>query len=505
MADQQPKPDLLAGVALDAIPASGLLAGTIGTRDAVLVRDGDAIRAVGAKCTHLGAPLAQGMLVGGELRCPWHHACFDVASGRAAKAPAFDPLPVWPVAVEDGRARVTQAEPVAPPRAAIVLAEGPFVIVGGGAAGFAAAVALKEGAPRARVTVVSDDDHAPYDRTILTKDYLDGKFGDDRLPIAQTDLAGLGVELRLSTAVARVDRARREVVLADGEALPYAKLLLATGAEPIRPDLPGADGDHVRVLRSLADCRAVLARIGTAKEIVVLGASFIGLEAAASLRSRGLSVTVVSPEEAPTAAVFGQAASDAIMAVHRAKGVAFRLGREVQAIGAGDVTLDDGERLPADLVVLGTGVFPRTALAEAAGLAVDDGVVVDAHLRTSDPDVFAAGDIARWPDPHTGRDIRVEHWVVAQRQGQAAAAAMLGRPEAFAAVPFFWSKHFDLSLRYIGHAGRDAEVAVDGSPADRDATIAFSRGGRVEAVATMGRDVESLEREAAMERAVAAR
>lgn len=504
MADDQPKPDLLAGVALDAIPASGLLAGTIGGRDAVLVRDGDAFRAVGAKCTHLGAPLAKGLLVGGELRCPWHHACFDVASGRAVKAPAFDPLPVWPVAVEHGRARVTQAEPMVPPRPAIALAEGPFVIVGGGAAGYAAAVALKEGAPRARVVVLSDDGHAPYDRTILTKDYLDGKFGDDRLPIAKADLAGLGVELRLSTAVARIDRERREVVLETGEALPYAKLLLATGAEPKRPDLPGAEADHVRVLRSLDDCRAVLARIGVAEHVVVLGASFIGLETAASLRSRGVAVTVVSSEEAPTAKVFGEEVSKAVMEAHRGKGVAFRLGHEARAIGTRDVTLDDGTVLPADLVVLGIGVEPRTGLAEAAGLTVKDGVVVDANLRTSDPDVYAAGDIARWPDPHTGRDIRVEHWVVAQRQGQVAAANMLGHPTAFAEVPFFWSKHFDLSLRYVGHAGKGDEVAVDGAPAKRDATVTFSRDGRAVAVATMGRDLESLEREAAMERAAAA-
>ena len=504
MADDQPKPDLLAGVALDAVPESGLLAGTIGTHDAVLVRDGGTFRAVGAKCTHLGAPMAKGLLVGGELRCPWHHACFDIASGRAAKAPAFDPLPVWPVAIEEGRARVTQAEPLAAPRRAIALAEGPFVIVGGGAAGYAAAVALKEGAPRARVVVLSDEDHAPYDRTILTKDYLDGKFGDDRLPISKVDLAGLGVELRLSTAVSRIDRGRHEVVIEGGEALPYAKLLIATGAAPKRPDLPGADADHVRVLRSLADCRAVLARIGAAKTVVLLGASFIGLETAASLRSRGLAVTVVSPEEAPTAKVFGDAVSEAVMEAHRGKGVEFRLGREATAIGARHVTLDDGSRLPADLVVLGIGVEPRTGLAEAAGLTVADGIVVDANLRTSDPDVYAAGDVARWPDPHTGRDIRVEHWVVAQRQGQAAAANMLGQPTPFAEVPFFWSKHFDLSLRYVGHAGEGDRPAVDGSPAKRDAAVTFSRDGRVEAVATIGRDLESLEREAAMERAAAA-
>ena len=504
MADEQDKPDLLAGVALDAFPPSGLLPGAIGDRDALLVRDGDAVRAIGAKCTHLGAPMAQGLLVGGELRCPWHHACFSTATGRATKAPAFDPLPVWPVAVEGGRVRVTQAEPMTPPRPEVALVEGPFVVLGGGAAGHAAALALKEGAPRARCILLSDDDHAPYDRTILTKDYLDGTFGDEHLPIGRASLDGLGVELRLSTSVERIDRARREVVLAGGEAVPYAKLLIATGSEPKRPDVPGADRDHVRVLRSLADCRAILARLGTTERVVVLGSSFIGLEAAASLVSRGVPVTVVTPEQAPTAEVFGAAVSDAIMAAHRDQGVAFALGREAKAIGPDSVTLDDGSVLPADLVVVGIGVAPRTGLAEAAGLAVDDGVVVDARLRTADPAIYAAGDIARWPDPHTGRAIRVEHWVVAQRQGQVAAANMLGGDVPFSEVPFFWSKHFDLAVRYVGHAGTDDAVTVDGSPAQRDATVSFSRDGRVEAVATVGRDLEALERARAMEGAVAA-
>lgn len=494
MAEPQDKPDLLRGVPLDAIPESGLLPGTVGGRDALLVRTADGLRAVGAKCTHLGAPLAKGLLVGGELRCPWHHACFDTATGRATEAPAFDPLPVWPVVVEGGRVRVAASEPVAPAPADTVEADGPFVVLGGGAAGHAAALALKEGAPGARCILVSEDAHAPYDRTILTKDYLDGKFGDDHLPIGAASLEDLGVEVRLSTTVDAIDRERRELRLAGGETIPYAKLLIATGSEAKRPEMPGAEQDHVRVLRSLADCRAVLARIGTATSVVVLGSSFIGLEAAASLRSRGIDVTVVTPEQAPTADVFGPDVSAAIMAVHRAKGVAFRLGRQVASISADAVHLDDGTRLPADLVVAGIGVSPRTALARAAGLADDDGVPVDRHLRTADPAVYAAGDVARWPDPRTGRDIRVEHWVVAQRQGQVAAANMLGRPTPFTDVPFFWSKHFDLSIRYVGHAEKGAAAEVDGRPADRDATVLFARDGRVEAVATLGRDLESLRR-----------
>ena len=503
MPDDQPKPDLLAGVPLDAIPDGGLLAGRIGERDAVLVRRGAVVRALGGQCTHLGAPMAEGLVVGDEVRCPWHHACFDAVSGRATRAPAFAPLPTWPVTVEGGRVWVTSAEPLPAPGAGTADDRGPFVIVGGGAAGYAAAVALKTQAPRARCIVLSGEPHAPYDRTLLTKDYLDGKFGDDRLPISAVTLESLGVELRLSARVTHVDRARAEVVLAGGEAVPYATLLLATGAEPKRLDVPGADQDHVHVLRSLDDCRAILKRAGAGTRVVVLGSSFIGLEAAASLRSRGLDVTVVTPETEPTAAVFGDAVSRAIMAVHRDKGVAFMTGRRAVAVGAADITLDDGARLPADLVVVGIGVSPRTDLAAAAGLAVDDGVRVDAHLRTSDPAIYAAGDIARWPDPHTGRDIRVEHWVVAQRQGEVAAANMLGGSEPFTAVPFFWTKHFDLSVRYVGHAGPAAEAVVEGSPADRDAAVWFKAHGRTEALATLGRDPLSLAYERDVERSAA--
>lgn len=501
MPDDQDRPDLLSGVALEAIPDGGLLAGRIGGQEAVLVRHGTDVRALGGRCTHLGAPLAQGLVVGGEVRCPWHHACFDAASGRATRAPAFAPLPTWPVTVEGGRVRVTSAEPLPAAGPGPAGNSGPFVIVGGGAAGYAAAVALKTGAPGARCIVLSDDEHAPYDRTLLTKDYLDGKFGDDRLPISAVTLDSLGVELRLATRVERIDRARAQVVLAGGETVPYAALLLATGAEPKRLDVAGADLSHVRVLRSLADCRAIAARLEGVGPVVVLGSSFIGLESAASLRSRGVDVTVVSPETEPTAAIFGTAVSRAIMAVHRDRGVAIVTGRRAVAIGPSDVTLDDGTRLPADLVIVGIGVTPRTGLAAAAGLAVDDGVRVDACLRTSDPAIYAAGDIARWPDPHSGREIRVEHWVVAQRQGQVAAANMLGGETPFTAVPFFWTKHFDLSVRYAGHAGPDAETAVEGSPDDRDAAVWFEVAGRTVALATLGRDPLSLAYERDAERA----
>ncbi len=495
-------PDFARGIAVDAIPEGGLLAGAVGDEPVLLTRIGDQVRAFSGRCTHLGAPLADGLVVDGAVRCPWHHACFDLKSGQAVAAPAFDPLPAFAVECDGITARV-QGELA--PLSEIVNAAAPggpgMVIVGGGAAAYAAAVALRRLGARESIIVISNETHGPYDRTLLTKDYLDGKFGDDHLPIAKTSLADLGIELLSGSTVESIDRANKNVVLGDGRLVPYAKLLLATGAEPVRLDVPGADLPHVGTLRSLDDCRALLGRIEGAATVVVVGSSFIGLEAAASLRSRGLDVTVVTPEDMPMAKKIGAELSQAIMAVHRAKGVRFQLGAEVVRIGPRHVTLKDGTELPADAVVIGVGVKPRTALAEAAGLTVEDGVMVDAFLRTSDPDILAAGDIARWPDPVSSRPVRVEHWVVAERKGEAAAATMAGRVTAFADVPFFWSKHFDFSFRYVGHAETWDTTRIEGDLAAGNAIVVFVKNARALAVATVGQDLKALEIERDMQRA----
>lgn len=495
-------PDFAAGVAFDRIPEGDILAGTVGDDPVILTRVDGAVRAFSGKCTHLGAPLADGLVVDGTLRCPWHHACFDLRSGQAVAEPAFDALAGWHVEQDGEMVRVREKRSKPQSEAPADVTPGPgMVIVGGGAAGYAAAVALRRNGAAGPITMISDDTRAPYDRTLLTKDYLDGKFGDDHLPVAKTSLADLGVELLTHTGVASIDRPAKKVVLSDGRTLPYTKLLLATGAEAAKLDVPGADLPHVGVLRSVDDCRALLGRIEGASHVVVVGSSFIGLEAAASLRSRGLAVIVVTPEEAPMAKRMGPELSAAMMSVHRAKGVEFRLGAEVARIDEGTVTLKDSTVLPADAVVVGIGVKPRTALAEAAGLTVDKGVMVDARLRTSDPDIYAAGDIARWPDPRSGQAIRVEHWVVAERQGETAGANMAGGAKDFTDVPFFWSKHFDFSFRYVGHAEDWDAIRIEGDLASRKAVVHFVKDGRDLAVATVGQDLRALEIERDMERA----
>ena len=347
------------------------------------------------------------------------------------------------------------------------------------------------------------DRDAPYDRPNLSKDYLAGSAPEEWIPLHPPEFyQEKEIELRRGPRVASLDAKGKRVRLDDGTDLPYGALLLTTGSSPVRLDQALESGPpRVHYLRSLADSRRIAAAAREGTRAVVLGASFIGLEVAASLRARKVDVHVVAPDERPLARVMGPELGDLIRRLHEEQGVVFHLGRRAQRVADGAIMLDDGVRLPADLLVAGIGVRPNLELAEAAGLALDRGVVVNERLETSAPGVFAAGDIARWPDPHTGDRIRVEHWVVAERQGQAAARAMLGSADAFDAVPFFWSLHYGSSINYVGHAERWDRLEIDGDIAKQDCAVRFVREGRVLAVATMGRDLASLEAELALERA----
>jgi NADPH-dependent 2,4-dienoyl-CoA reductase/sulfur reductase-like enzyme len=339
---------------------------------------------------------------------------------------------------------------------------------------------------RGSIVMLSSDTAPPVDRPNLSKDYLAGNAPEDWLPLRPDSFyAEAAIDMRLKTRVASIDAKARKVLIAGGENIPFDRLLLATGAEPVRLPIPGADQPHVHTLRSLADCRAIIDSVKGARRAIVIGASFIGLEAAAALRTREIEVHVVAPEQRPMERVLGPDMGDFVRALHEEHGVIFHLGDTVAAIEGKLATLKTGGVLEADVVVVGVGVRPRLTLGEQAGVALDRGVLVNAYLETSIHGVFAAGDIARWPDPHSGENIRVEHWVVAERQGQTAARNMLGQRERFDAVPFFWSQHYDVPINYVGHAERWDEIVIEGDIAARDCLLRYKSKGRILAVASV--------------------
>lgn len=493
-------PDLSEGVALSELPDGKMMLGHAGGEAVLLARRGEEIFAVGATCTHYSGPLSEGLLVDGTVRCPWHHACFDLRTGAPLRAPALNPIPCYEVMRQRERARVGRRLPEPKRPASPDGAPERIVILGAGAAGHCAAETLHREGFRGQLVLIGADADLPVDRPNLSKDYLAGTAPEEWLPLRPREFFNEhGIELVLGARALSVETARKQVILEGGRTYGYDKLLLATGADPVKLDLPGGDLPHVHYLRTLGHSRAIIAAAGMARRAVVIGSSFIGLEVAASLRARNLEVHVVGPDAVPLAKVMGPELGAFIRKVHEEHGVSFHLGTRPRAIDEKSVTLDNGERVPAELVVVGVGVRPEVSLAEKAGLSVDRGVLVDEYLQTSVAGVFAAGDIARWPDRHSGERIRVEHWVVAERQGQTAARNMLGMREKFDAVPFFWSAHYDVGINYVGHASAWDRIEIEGSFDEHNAAVRFIAGEKTLALATIYRDQESLQFERQLE------
>ena len=498
-------PDFTGGVPVDDVTDGNMLLGHAHGEQVLLVRHGDELFAVGAWCPHYGAPLADGLVVDDTIRCPWHHACFGLRSGEALRAPALDPIECWRVEQHDGKAYVRERLQTPRPRRTLATSPHSVVIVGGGAAGNAAAEMLRREGYSGSIVMLSADGSLPCDRPSLTKGYLAGTVdAQSAILRSRAFYEEHGIDLKLNARVTAIDTVARRVRLLDGSIHRFGTLLLATGAEPVRLDIPGSDLPHVHYLRTLADANVLVATARPSRRAVVIGASFIGLEVAASLRARNVVVDVVAPDAVPMERILGTDVGRFVRTLHERHGVTFHLGTTVSLIDEQGVTLQRGERIDADFVVVGIGVRPAISLARDAGLAIDRGVSVNEYLETSAPGIFAAGDIARWPDALTGEPIRVEHWVVAERQGQTAARNMLGHRERFDAIPFFWTEQYDFSLAYIGHAEEWDQVDMEGT-LDRGSggcTIRYTRRGTELAVAVVHRDRQGLRAEVEFERAI---
>ncbi len=475
---------------------------SIGETDVLLVNVDGTFHAVGAYCSHYQAPLAEGVLSGHHVVCPWHNACFDVVTGDQQEPPGLDSLCHYPVRVDGDRVIVSVPEPLSEHRTQAMVQGDPaadgrtFVILGAGAAGAHAAETLRVAGYQGRLVMVTQDDRLPYDRTWLSKDYFTGKVSQEQMPLrSPTFYQDHQIETLLQKQAVNVDAIAKCITFADGDRLNYDALLVATGGKPRQLDVPGKELQNVFTLRSFADTEKILSAAQKGARAVVVGSSFIGMEVASGLTQRGVSVTVVSPASLPFKKILGEAIGRIFQQVHEENGVSFQLGRKIACMeGNGKVEtimLDNGDRLTADLVVVGIGVQPATDYLEGVAFHPQDhSVMVDEYLKAADG-LYAAGDIARYPDWRTDASVRVEHWRVAAQQGRIAAYNMVGQLTPFRGVPVFWTMQFQFPLRYVGHAEEWDEIIFNGDLQQREFIAFYVKNNQVLAAASSQRDTET--------------
>jgi NADPH-dependent 2,4-dienoyl-CoA reductase/sulfur reductase-like enzyme/nitrite reductase/ring-hydroxylating ferredoxin subunit len=445
--------------------------------------------AMGGECSHYGGPLAEGVLSGMHVTCPWHQARFHIKTGELASPPALDSMARFETTVERDQVLVILPESATgtiPP--AMVKRDAKadsrtFVILGGGAAGNAAAQKLRQVAYQGRILLISQESRVPYDRTALSKGYLSGDMEAESLPLRNDAFYNeADIELMLGKKVSQINTSSKTIIFGYGESLTYDALLVATGGKPLELDIPGAGLENVFTLRSPEDAGRIMDAAGRSSEVVVVGTGFIGMETAASLRKRGLAVTVVGPGSVPLEKTLGPEVGGMLQQIHEEKGVSFRLERKVTSLkGEGRVTevvLDNGDRLPAGLVLVGIGVRPATDFLQGVPINPDGSVTVDKYLSLGN-DLYAAGDIARFPDWRTQELIRIEHWQLAELHGFTAALNMSGQQEEFKGVPFFWTEQFDTYLYYVGHVHAWDEIVWHGKVQDRTFVAFYVKNGQV--------------------------
>ncbi len=484
-------------VAEDQLKEGAPIAARIGTRAVFLTRVEGRIYAMGGKCSHYGGHLEKGRLQDHIITCPLHTARFDVKSGQVQAPPALDDLARYETKVEAGDIYVRKV-----PAEVLSVSRGDddrtFLILGAGAGGLNAALALRRIGFAGRLLMATAEADLPYDRPDLSKGFMAGGTARDQLALEPEPVyRRLEIEILKEHRATGVDRGTKTVVFSNRRKLHYDRLLLATGGTPRVPDIKGTRLSGFFVLRSLCDADAITAALSGAKTAAVIGGSFLGLEVAASLRSRGLDVHVITPEPVLMARVFGAEIGAFLKRRHETSGLVFHLERTVTEISGekkkvSGVVLSDGSRIAAQVVIAGIGVVPATGYLETSGLLVKGVVPVDARFQTADPDIFAVGDIALIPDPVTGEARRVEHWVEAERQGRHAAWGLAGIVKDYCETPFFWTNQGDVSIKYAGYASSFDRVAFRGDLEAEKILIGYYRGGVLRAVASLGRTKEFL-------------
>jgi NADPH-dependent 2,4-dienoyl-CoA reductase/sulfur reductase-like enzyme/nitrite reductase/ring-hydroxylating ferredoxin subunit len=441
-------------------------------RDVVIVRDGTSIHAFAAHCPHAGAPLEEGGIYNHRLVCPWHKATFCLNDGSVVEPPALDRLARYAVEI-DGDDVLVSPNPIYPNplysnHVGGRLERHQVLVLGSGAGGTATAVALRDFGFSGHVTLIGDEALEPYDRTVLSKFVLNDMPVSEVPPLRPSEYwINQHIE-RIEARIVGLDAIGKQVRLANGTVLAYDTAVLATGATPNVPNISGVAMSGVRKLRNRGDATIIVAAATPGANAVVVGSSFIGLEAASALRERGLNVTVIAPEPIPFERQFGPETGAMFRRLHEANGVHFRLQAKVAAFtgtqSVDGVLLEGGERLAADLVVLGVGVKPATSFVEGVRMARDGGILVDSRCWATDG-LYVIGDCACFP--FNGDQIRIEHWRVAQQHGRIAAANIAGMPQHYDAVPFFWTYHFGKRFEYIGHPHGWDRLHLDGSLDDQ--------------------------------------
>ncbi|HEX7749621.1 MAG TPA: FAD-dependent oxidoreductase [Bordetella sp.] len=453
----------------------------------LLIRDGDAVHAYAADCPHAGAPLEEGAVCHGHIVCPWHKGIFALATGEVLDPPPLMALDRYCVTIDGDNVMVAPEKLPAHGTSASAGRNDArvFAIIGAGAAGAAACAGLRRYGFSGRIVLIGKEPQPPYDRTSLSKFVLSGEMKPAAVPslLPPDFIANERIEWMKAT-VSRLDADNRRIYFGDGRELIYDAALLAPGSTPVIPDMPGCDLGNVYTLRSLADARSLVEAVRDRRRVVILGSSFIGLESAGALRKRNIDVTVVSTDEVPFSAQFGDRIGTMFRRLHEDNGVVFRLGAEVAGLAGEsavrEVVLASGERIAADVVLLGTGVKPATNFIDGILLQKDGGIAVNAGMRVV-PSLYAAGDVASFPLYDDQPPVRIEHWRVAQQHALIAARNMCGESEHYASVPFFWTHHYGKTFEYLGHASQWDEIVTDGDLERHDFLALFVKDGKVAA------------------------